>query len=957
MSRFSTENSGLASHTNLEGSLSLEEDMSLDGRSPSSPTSPRMSSAQLDGQTMLGSPVGAEVPSADGKQKTDMGNGAPSAQSADLVSHDPALMSFDGNCVVCERDAPVEEPIVNGGFEVGSQQQVPHTNGDSEEKVSRSSPTQQSKPSPHGKEVDASHSTKLNPKKKPALTPRFQTKPRELEKDKLPSPRPSGSKPKETGKERVASPRVPSPASSTMKAKDIDKVKLESSNLPSPVALKEAEKEKTLFPKTSQELEKEKSKPQDSVKVKDKTKPLSLAAHGKRPSSLIVKPPENPSSTDKHTSPPKDKEKASLKSPSSPNRINVKGTYMSPGRPLQVTTPSSSEKGPLFVNKVSPGKPNACPMGSESPVPANKNMEKRLSLEKVVFDQDKASIDGEKMNPKVKAIFPRRKPGLGSRKFGNNESVASSEQASLLTRENPNLGPFLLKLARQAILSGENPQKALDYASRAAKSYESAADGKPSLDLVMSLHILAATHCTMGQFEEAIPVLQHAIVVTDIEAGGQDHALASFAGNMQLGDTYSLLGRGNDALAAYHVGLEVQKTALGELDPRVGETCRYLAEAHTQAMQFDKAEELCQHALNIHKEHSAPASIEEATDRRLMGLICNGKGEHEAALEHLVLASMALIANGKEVDVAAVDTSIGDTYVCLGRFDEAVFSYQKALTVFKTAKGENHVTVASVYVCLAELYLKTGKFRECKTYCDSALRIFTKQGIGTLDEVASGLTELAVVYEALNEQEQALSLLKKALALLNTAPGQQSSVAGVEAQIGVLSYMCGNYVDARSSLSKAVSKLRGSAEKTSALFGIVLNQMGLCCLHLSEIRMAVQLFEESRTVLETACGPHHPDTLTVCSNLAGAYDALGRLVDAIGALQYVVEVREEQLGTANSEVDDERSRLAELLREAGRFRARRLNNTLRLLMHPKSKQSVAGLPGQNVASMSVSVKG
>ncbi|KAI5064643.1 hypothetical protein GOP47_0021313 [Adiantum capillus-veneris] len=957
MSRLSAENSSLTTLGNPEGGVSFEEDMSLDGRSPTSPASPHMSSAQSHGGDKLGSNVQAGMPT---MQNADISDGDPATQSANQVLHDSALMSSDGNCIVYENPSSAEEPSANGGSEFGfKEEEVPHTNGDLEDKVPRSPAARHSKPIPPGKEGSvtqvSSHSAKLNPKKKPALSPRLQTKPKELEKDKLPSPRPVGNKPKEAGKERIASPRVPSPTVSAMKAKDIDKGKVESLNLPAP---KEAEKEK-ISSKTSQELERERSKAQDSVKVKEKPKSLSLAGHSKRPSSLTVKPLEIPSATEnaKLAASFKDREKASPNSPTSPNRSNAKGTFTSPLRPLRITPPPSSEKAPISTNKISPRHPNSRLMGPESPVSASKIAERQLSSEKVIFDQEKVSADGEKMNQKVKSLLPKRKPGLGSRKFGDNESVASSEQANLLSRENPNLGPFLLKLARQAIMSGDNPQKALDYASRAAKSYESAADGKPSLDLVMSLHILAATHCTMGQFEEAIPVLQHSIEVTDIDTGGQEHALAAFAGNMQLGDTYSLLGRGDDALAAYHVGLEVQKKALGELDPRVGETCRYLAEAHTQAMQFDKAEELCQHALNIHKEHSAPASIEEATDRRLMGLISNGKGGHEAALEHLVLASMALIANGKDVDVAAVDTSIGDTYVSLGRFDEAVFSYQKALTVFKASKGENHVTVASVYVSLAELYLKTGKFRECKTYCDSALRIFSKQGVGTLDEIASGLTELAVVYEALNEQEQALLLLKKALGLLNTAPGQQSSVAGVEAQIGVLSYMCGNYADARSSLGKAVSKLRGSAEKTSALFGIVLNQMGLCCLHLSEIRMAAQLFEESRSVLETACGPHHPDTLTVCSNLAGAYDALGRLDDAIGALQYVVEVREEELGTANSDVEDERSRLAELLREAGRLRARRLNNTLSLLMHPKSKQSMVAIPGQNVASVSVSVKG
>ncbi|KAK1380971.1 MPN domain-containing protein [Heracleum sosnowskyi] len=114
---------------------------------------------------------------------------------------------------------------------------------------------------------------------------------------------------------------------------------------------------------------------------------------------------------------------------------------------------------------------------------------------------------------------------------------------------------------------------------------------------------------------------------------------------------------------------------------------RYSAEAHVQAMQFDDADKLCKKTLEIHREHSSPASLEEAADRRLMALICEAKGDYESALEHLVLASMAMIANGQDNEVAAIDVSIVNIYLSLSRFDEAVFSYKKALTVFKSSKG------------------------------------------------------------------------------------------------------------------------------------------------------------------------------------------------------------------------------------------------------------------------------
>jgi len=441
--------------------------------------------------------------------------------------------------------------------------------------------------------------------------------------------------------------------------------------------------------------------------------------------------------------------------------------------------------------------------------------------------------------------------------------------------DNPELGRFLLKHARD-LISSDNHRRALKYALRAAKSFEKCSDGKPNLDLVMSLHVISAIHCSLGKFNEAIPVLEQSIEIPDLELG-QDHALAKFSGLMQLGDTYAILGQLESSIHCYMTGLEVQKQALGDNDPRVGETCRYLAEALVQALQFDEAERLCQMALDIHRESGEPSSLEETADRRLMGLICDTKGNHEVALEHLVLAGTAMAANGLESEVASVDLSIGDIYLSIGRYDEAVLAYQKALAVFKSSKGENHPAVASVFVRLADLYNKTGKLKESKLQCENALKIYRKPIPGTNnEEIASGLTDVSAIYESMSDHEQALKLLQKVLKLYKNSTGQQSTIAGIEAQMGVLHYIMGDYGESYLSFKNAIAKLRACGEKKSAFFGIALNQMGLACVQRFAINEAAELFEEARSVLEQEYGPYHPDTLGVYSNLAGTYDAMGR---------------------------------------------------------------------------------
>ncbi|OEL29394.1 hypothetical protein BAE44_0009589 [Dichanthelium oligosanthes] len=78
--------------------------------------------------------------------------------------------------------------------------------------------------------------------------------------------------------------------------------------------------------------------------------------------------------------------------------------------------------------------------------------------------------------------------------------------------DNPYLGPFLLKQACDAMVSGEagGAARALEFAERAARALERCGEGA-ELELAMSLHVTAAIHCGLGQHADAIPVIERAV--------------------------------------------------------------------------------------------------------------------------------------------------------------------------------------------------------------------------------------------------------------------------------------------------------------------------------------------------------------------------------------------------------------------------------------------------------------
>ncbi|KHG12244.1 Kinesin light chain [Gossypium arboreum] len=267
----------------------------------------------------------------------------------------------------------------------------------------------------------------------------------------------------------------------------------------------------------------------------------------------------------------------------------------------------------------------------------------------------------------------------------------------------------------------------------------------------MSLHVLAAIYSSLGRFEEAVPVLERSSEVP-LLGNESDHALAKFSGCMQLGDTYSMMGQLDRSINSYESGLRIQIEALGDSYSR---TCRYLAEAHVQVVQFDEAESPARRPSKSTKStvHQDPLKKQLITS---LWLLCEAKGDYGSALQHLVRASMSMIAN----DLMRQSLPI-----------------RRHLTVFKSTKGESHPSLASVFIRLAGLYNKTGKLRESKFYSENAFRIYSKQVPGTTPE----------------EIAEALKLLEMAMKLLEDTHGNISIIARIEAQMGGMFYLVGRY--------------------------------------------------------------------------------------------------------------------------------------------------------------------
>jgi hypothetical protein len=86
------------------------------------------------------------------------------------------------------------------------------------------------------------------------------------------------------------------------------------------------------------------------------------------------------------------------------------------------------------------------------------------------------------------------------------------------------------------------------------------------------------------------------------------------------------------------------------------------------------------------------------------------------ALENMVLAKVYLQGYRKEIEVAFMDYSIGDSYLALGTHEDAISTYCKVHEIFNLAHMKGNTTIASIHIILVDLHRRTRRFQEAKTH-------------------------------------------------------------------------------------------------------------------------------------------------------------------------------------------------------------------------------------------------
>uniref|UniRef100_A0A0A9D8B4 MalT-like TPR region domain-containing protein n=1 Tax=Arundo donax TaxID=35708 RepID=A0A0A9D8B4_ARUDO len=345
------------------------------------------------------------------------------------------------------------------------------------------------------------------------------------------------------------------------------------------------------------------------------------------------------------------------------------------------------------------------------------------------------------------------------------------------------------------------------------------------------------------------------------------------------------VGRRWDAVGDLQRALELKSRCLEQGSEELGETYRVVAEAYAGVLDFDKALPLCLKALEIVEGRFGEESAEVAKVRRLLMVVYTGLGHNVEALEQIELIRVVYERLGLNVELSQVEIDGANVRILLGRSEEAMNELKRVMQRSDKESEER----ALAYVTMAKILSYEERFGDSKRCLDIARGIIDTKDSMNPGRVAEAYAEISMLYESMTEFEMSLSLMKKALVILESASEMQHIEGSISARMGWLLLVTKRVAEGVPYLERAVDKLKNCFGPQHFGLGFAYKHLGQAYLDMDQHQSAVKFLTLAKDIINATFGPTHEDSIDINQSLANAYGLMGSYKLAMDFQEQVID--------------------------------------------------------------------
>ncbi|MBZ4415628.1 tetratricopeptide repeat protein [Myxococcus sp. RHSTA-1-4] len=240
-----------------------------------------------------------------------------------------------------------------------------------------------------------------------------------------------------------------------------------------------------------------------------------------------------------------------------------------------------------------------------------------------------------------------------------------------------------------------------------------------------------------------------------------------------------------------------------------------------------------------------------------------------------------------EHPVLAVNlNNIATELLALGRTDEALATFQRALGLLEAARSKDHPSLAAPLNNLAVILRREGRLDASRQSYQRALAIFERSKGPEHPSTVIALGGLGMVSYDSNQLDEALAHNQEALERIQRGLGMDTPRAEMPLRnLGLIHLRAGRPAEARKHLTRALRLLEKEHGPDSAVAGGVLRDLARVELTTGEWRLALTHCERSLKQDEQTQGAESPDTALDLACLGEARLGLGAPEEAVPLLE------------------------------------------------------------------------
>ncbi|MCH5260573.1 MAG: tetratricopeptide repeat protein [Lachnospiraceae bacterium] len=213
-------------------------------------------------------------------------------------------------------------------------------------------------------------------------------------------------------------------------------------------------------------------------------------------------------------------------------------------------------------------------------------------------------------------------------------------------------------------------------------------------------------------------------------------------------------------------------------------------------------------------------------------------------------------------------------YRSISAFERAYIVAEDVLLLMEELNMENTEHFATTLLNAATAYRAAGDYATALRYYKQALQIY--DGIlQPQDYRYAGLyNNMSILFEKMNENEEAITYADKALSIIGTIPDSESEIATTMTNLALLYFKAEKPEKAKELLEKALSLFEQSGENTDAHYSGALAGVAEAWYHMQDYDKALEYYDKALAEVKLHFGENMSYAI-LCDNCAAVCGKLG----------------------------------------------------------------------------------